>query len=221
MTVSADSQTQPGRYRTVKLSDRSGRLRPEPRILPRVSALFRESAYSRRSAPFRVPVTNAKSLSSANTQSRESDRGFALEAPLSPVEELNQNLSSTGSTISDFCESLSFAFRNQERGLIGDSYPVRLKRLIHPLFVAPLCCSEGGSFPLRNPSSYSLNCHGRTGKAAEKFALLTVNQMSNGREKAGSLRSQFKCLTPHAALRATFECNCLESLVNRIAKLTA
>jgi len=196
MSVSADSQTQPGRYRTVKLSGRSGRLRPEPRILPRVSAL-------------RVPAANAKSLSSANTRPHESDRGFALEAPLSPVEELNQIPSSTGSTISDFCESWSFAFRNQECGLIGDSYPVRLNRLVHLWFVASLSCSEGGSIPLRNPSSYSLNCHGRTGKAAEKYALLTVNQMSNGQEKAGELRSQFKCLTPHAALRATLKCKCL------------
>ena len=100
------SQPNDGRYP----SGRSGRLRPESRIRPRVSAL-------------RVPATNAKARSNRvlartvmlfgqtltataktfighNHTGRKNTSASVPETALSPIEQLNQNLSSTGSTVS-------------------------------------------------------------------------------------------------------------------------
>lgn len=175
VSLKSDSRMLSGRYRTMKLSGRSGRLCPEPRKLPRVSAL-------------RVPGTNVKPLSLTSPQAAKVTRELVSEAPLSPVKELKR-FSSTGSTVSDFRESLSFAYGNQDRGLMEDSYPVRVNRMLPLLIIDPVLCFEGESFPLQNPSSavpsISKKQHPGTEKAREKSALLTVNHMSNGLGKGG------------------------------------
>ncbi len=140
-TASISPSQSAGRYRTMKLSGRSGRLRPEPRKRPRVSAL-------------RVPATNATPLSCASPRPQKPGRELAHEASLPPLAKLTQDLSPTGSTVSSRHESPAFAFDAMAYGLVDDhalqknagheeSKPTSglLKTL--SLFVAPVVSCRG------------------------------------------------------------------------------